>query len=130
MDRETSVQCPMCKRSVPVIDLRIHEGRRICGSCFTRIKGSEFSIPQNKEVEQREKPKRLAEVSYFCSSCNYKFSRPSGFEAVHVCPFCGKRGTIERQMTASDLISSVSQHNDILDEEESLAAKKKRVLGY
>ena len=130
MDRETSVQCPICKRSVPVIDIRIHEGKRICGSCFTRIKGNEFSIPQNKEVTPKEKPKRLAEVSYFCSSCNYKFSRPTGFEAVHVCPFCGKRGTIERQMTASDIITSVSQYTDIVDEDEALAAKKKRVLGY
>ena len=129
MDRETSVQCPMCKRSVPVIDLRIHEARKICGSCFTRIKGNEFSIPQNKDIESKEKPKRVAEVSYFCGSCNYKFSRPSGFEAVHVCPFCGKRGTVQRQMTASDLISSVSK-SDIIDEEESLAVKKKRVLGY
>lgn len=130
MDRETSVQCPICKRSVPVIDIRIHEGKRICGSCFTRIKGNEFSIPQNKEVAPKEKPKRLAEVSYFCNSCNYKFSRPTGFEAVHVCPFCGKRGTIERQMTASDIITSVSQYTDIVDEDEALAAKKKRVLGY
>ncbi len=129
MDRETSVQCPMCKRSVPVIDLRIHEGRRICGSCFTRIKGDEFSIPQNKDVKQKEKPKRIAEIKYYCTSCNYKFFRPSGFEAVHVCPFCGKRGTIEKEMTASDLISSVSR-SDIIDEEESLAVKKKRVLGY
>lgn len=130
MDRETSVQCPMCKRSVPVIDIRIHEGRRICGSCYARVSAVGFDIPQNREIKPREKPKRVSEVSYFCGSCNYKFSRPEGFETVHVCPLCGKRGTIQRSMTASDLITSVSKYTDIVDEDEALAAKKKRVMGY
>lgn len=128
MNSETSVNCPICKRSVPVIDLRMHEGKRICGSCYTRIRGKEFSIPHNQDIKQKER-KKDSEIRYVCNSCGYKFFRPEGFENQHVCPFCGGRGAIQRVASSQELISMASK-SDIIDEDEALAAKKKRVMGY
>jgi len=42
-------------------------------------------------------------VKYICANCNYRF----GSEKLkqNICPYCGKKGVIEPEKSASDLIS-------------------------
>ncbi len=114
MDPETSVNCPMCKRTTPVVDIRLFEGKRICASCYDKIHGKKLIIPQNKELKPKEKS-RQNEIKFTCNSCNYSFYRPEDFEKKHVCPFCGERGTIQRETTSRDIIASVSKKTEIVE---------------
>jgi ribosomal protein L37AE/L43A len=113
MNKETSINCPVCKRTVPVIDIRIHEGKRICGGCFAKHHGEKFTMPQDHEFKKKEK--RVNEIKFYCNSCGYKFFRPEGFDKKHVCPFCGEQGTIQRETTSQDFISSITRETDILE---------------
>jgi|SRR3989344_4043703 len=123
MIKDITVTCPMCRRTIPISDIRVHEKNRICGNCYSRIKGGKI-LPDNEELKHQPREHKN-EVSYVCSSCNYKFSRPVGFEREHLCPFCGKRETIQRQATSQDILSSVSDSPDILDDEEYFLRKKR-----
>jgi len=43
---------------------------------------------------------------YVCSICNYKFEREH-FNPKSQCPYCGKKGTIKREASASEILSEV-----------------------
>jgi len=113
MEKEPSVTCPECKRNVSITDIILYNKKRICGYCYDKVKGRKMLLPDN-EVKPKERHKK-SELSYICNACNYKFSRPEGFDRSHVCPFCGARGTIQRETTSQDIIYSVSRDTEILE---------------
>ena len=43
---------------------------------------------------------------FVCGSCNYKFNRDH-FDLKTQCPYCGKKGVVKREATASELLSEI-----------------------
>ena len=41
-----------------------------------------------------------------CSSCNYKFS---SFRMPLNCPYCGKKGTVNREESVDDILKEVDK---------------------
>lgn len=48
---------------------------------------------------------------YVCGSCNYKFNRDN-FDLKTQCPYCGKKGVVKREASASELLSEI---DDLID---------------
>ncbi len=44
--------------------------------------------------------------TYICGNCNYKFNSDKPVPPRN-CPYCGAKGTVEAEATASDLLKEV-----------------------
>jgi len=43
---------------------------------------------------------------FVCSLCNYKFQREH-FDSKMQCPYCGRKGGVKREASASEILSEV-----------------------
>lgn len=48
---------------------------------------------------------------YVCGACNYKFGREN-FDMKTQCPYCGRKGAVKREASASEILNEVSDFED------------------
>lgn len=128
---EDQITCSKCNLKVSVKDLRADKSdlQWICASCYSRQHSKE---PKKESVvterlktlseERLKKPKIDGEVlsneskinklsSYKCTACNYKFESKA-YKLNKMCPFCSRKGTVERVKLASEILKEIEDFTD------------------
>ncbi len=52
-------------------------------------------------------------TTYVCTKCKYRFQRE---DKPNKCPYCASEGTIEKQKSAQELLDSLTDMDEQLDE--------------
>ena len=47
---------------------------------------------------------------FVCGICNYKFEREAFDMRKNQCPYCGKKGTVKREASASEILNEVGSY--------------------
>ncbi|MEK6861181.1 MAG: hypothetical protein AABY07_04360 [Nanoarchaeota archaeon] len=128
---EGTITCPKCNSKISVKELRADKSgtQWICVGCYSRQhlkepkkesrvteKLKEWHSERTAKPAVTEQPvskeSKIKKLSSFkCTSCNYKFES-SVFTLDKMCPFCSRKGNIERVKTASEILREIDDIPD------------------
>ena len=124
------VTCPKCNTKISVKELRADKTglQWICLNCYSRQHSKEPKkesivterLKERYTTEKLNKPVKKEPVfesqikklgSYKCTACNYKFESTT-YKIDKVCPFCSRKGTVEKVKTASEILREIDDIPD------------------
>ena len=93
MGEEIQIVCQKCTAKQDIGEMRHDKGqdRLVCKKCYYQ----EYGQGKEERVVQSAESNR---VNYYCTSCNFSFSRSEGFVFGGLCFNCGRK-TVRRDDT-------------------------------
>ena len=61
-------------------------------------------------------------MGYYCTKCHYKYDKDNKVPAR--CPYCSNIGTIKETQSAQDLLSSIVEEMEVVDQSKKERARK------